>query len=106
MKSSFILVRRSSLGFGSHDGSQIENQRVSLTAGTQRPPPDSPFRKFDVKCLKCGSYRLSLRSEFDDEAGELRLVLGSAHCRVEEVLRVRQGLGVWVVKPWEFDCCR
>ena len=40
-----------------------------------RTPTESPFRCFDVKCLKCGSYRLSLTTEFDEEAGELRLVL-------------------------------
>lgn len=37
-----------------------------------RTPRDSPFRCFDMKCLKCGAYRLILTSDFDDEAGELR----------------------------------
>jgi len=54
----------------------------------RRTPPDSPFRKFDVKCLKCGSYRLSVSSEFDGELGELGLILCCSRCRVSEVLRV------------------
>ena len=40
-----------------------------------RTPRESPFRCFDVKCLKCGSYRLLLTSDFDDNAGELRVTL-------------------------------
>lgn len=35
-----------------------------------RTPPESPFRRFDVKCLKCGSYRLALTSGFDETTGE------------------------------------
>jgi hypothetical protein len=53
-----------------------------------RTPIESPFRAFDVKCLKCGSYRLKLASEFDEEVGELRLVLSCSRCRISEVLRV------------------
>ena len=53
-----------------------------------RTPPDSPFRRFTVKCLKCGSYRLSLASEFDDEAGELRVTLSCSRCRQSEILTV------------------
>ncbi len=54
-----------------------------------RPPPESPFRRFDVKCLKCGSYRLALTSDFDEDAGEHRLLLACSRCRVSEVLKVR-----------------
>lgn len=54
----------------------------------KRTPPESPFRCFDVRCLKCQSYLLRLVSEFDDEAGEMRLVLVCLQCRESEVLRV------------------
>jgi len=54
-----------------------------------RTPPESPFRLFDVKCLKCSSYRLCLTSDFDDEAGVLRLTLTCSRCRQCEVLKVR-----------------
>jgi hypothetical protein len=42
-----------------------------------QPPktlPDSPFRKFDVKCLACGSYQLRLVAQMDEEAGEMAVV--------------------------------
>ena len=54
-----------------------------------RTPPESPFRLFNVKCLKCGSYHLCLASDFDDEAGELRLTLTCSRCRQCEMLKVR-----------------
>jgi hypothetical protein len=53
-----------------------------------RTPQDSPFRKFDVKCLKCGSYGLGVSSEFHEGAGELRVILSCPGCREREVLRV------------------
>lgn len=54
-----------------------------------RTPPESPFRRFDVKCLKCGSYRLTLTCEFDEDAGELRVSLVCTRCRQREILKVR-----------------
>jgi len=54
-----------------------------------RTPPECPFRLFDVKCLKCGSYRLFLASSFDETAGELRMTLACPRCRQCEVLKVR-----------------
>jgi hypothetical protein len=54
-----------------------------------RTPPDSPFRRFVVKCLKCDSHRLTLTSDFDDEAGELRVTLICSRCRQREVLKLR-----------------
>ena len=47
-------------------------------------PAVSPFRKFDVKCLKCGSYQLRLATEFDEDAGEVRLVLLCGRCKQQE----------------------
>jgi len=52
-------------------------------------PADSPFRGFDVKCLKCHSYRLRLVSEFDDDSGELRIILTCTRCRQRETMPVR-----------------
>ena len=49
-----------------------------------RTPPESPFRKFDAKCLKCGSHQLRLVTEFDEDAGEVRLVLVCVKCRQQE----------------------
>lgn len=54
-----------------------------------RTPRESPFRCFDVKCLKCSSYRLRLTSDFDEDAAELRLTLTCTRCRQQEVLKVR-----------------
>lgn len=52
-------------------------------------PRDSPFRCFDVKCLKCGSYRLALTSGFDETTGDQRLLLTCSGCRQSEILKVR-----------------
>jgi len=52
-----------------------------------RTPPDSPFRRFDVKCLKCQSYRLKLVADFDESAGELRVTLVCTRCRQREEMR-------------------
>jgi hypothetical protein len=54
-----------------------------------RTPRDRPFRCFDVKCLKCGSYRLCRTSDFDDDAGELRVTMTCSRCRQREVLKLR-----------------
>jgi hypothetical protein len=54
-----------------------------------RTPPESPFRLFIVRCLKCDSYRLALAAEFDDEAGEPRVVLTCTCCRQREILKLR-----------------
>ena len=53
-----------------------------------RTPTESPFRRFDVKCLKCGSYRLALNSGFDETTGEQSLLLTCSRCRQCEVLKV------------------
>jgi hypothetical protein len=53
-----------------------------------RTPPESPFRRFDVKCLKCGSYRLCLASAFDESAGELRVSLTCTRCRQVEGMKI------------------
>ena len=33
-------------------------------------PADSPFRRFNMSCLKCGSFKLRVISEYDSESGE------------------------------------
>jgi len=55
----------------------------------RQTPPDSPFRQFDVKCLKCSSYRLRLVSEFDEQSGGLLFVLFCTRCRNREALPIR-----------------
>lgn len=49
-------------------------------------PDESPFRQFDVTCLKCNSYQLRLISEYNEEAGELSLILFCTRCRQREIL--------------------
>jgi hypothetical protein len=51
-------------------------------------PSASPFRKFDVKCLVCGSYQLRLVAQMDEEAGEMAVVLVCNHCPQREILPV------------------
>jgi hypothetical protein len=51
--------------------------------------PDSPFRRFNVSCLKCGNIKLRLVSEFDSDAGEAKVFLFCPSCRQNEQLPVR-----------------
>lgn len=52
-------------------------------------PADSPFRQFDVSCLKCGSYDLRLAAQMDEEAGDMALLLICNKCRQLEIVPVR-----------------
>ena len=52
-------------------------------------PADSPFRRFTVSCLKCGSYKLRVISEYDSESGEGQVYLFCPQCRAREQLPVR-----------------
>ena len=52
-------------------------------------PGDSPFRKFTVQCLNCGSYKLRLESHFDSDAGELAVELFCTCCRQRERLPLK-----------------
>jgi hypothetical protein len=51
-------------------------------------PAESPFRKFAVKCLACGSYQLRLVAQMDEEAGEMAVVLVCNRCPQREILPV------------------
>ena len=52
-------------------------------------PEDSPFRRFKVSCLHCGSFRLQLKSQYDEQSGEMALVLFCPQCRQQEILPAR-----------------
>ena len=52
-------------------------------------PADSPFRRFTVSCLKCGSFKLKVIGEFHSDAGELKVFLFCPLCREREQLPVR-----------------
>ncbi len=43
-------------------------------------PECSPFRCFKVSCVKCGSFRVRLKSQYDEETGEVALVLFCTFC--------------------------
>ena len=54
--------------------------------GSDQPPKtpaDSPFRRFTVSCLKCGSYKLRVVGEFDSDAGDTKVFLFCPAYRVE-----------------------
>jgi hypothetical protein len=51
-------------------------------------PPDSPFRRFVVHCLKCGSYRLRVIGEPCEETGETNVYLYCPACHAREKLPV------------------
>jgi hypothetical protein len=55
----------------------------------RQSPAGSPFRQFDVTCLKCGSYDLRLAAQMDEEAGEVAVVMVCNKCRQREILPVK-----------------
>ena len=57
----------------------------------KQTPPASPFRAFDVHCLRCGSYELRMHAEFDEAEGEMRVWLICAKCRQQEMVRQTPG---------------
>jgi hypothetical protein len=54
----------------------------------RQTPAESAFRKFNVSCVKCGSFRLRLLSQFDEEAGKLVIVLTCPRCREQEIFPI------------------
>ncbi len=50
-------------------------------------PPESPFRQFEVRCLRCGSYQLRMLAEYDEDEGALVTRLACSRCRNAEVLK-------------------
>ena len=52
-------------------------------------PRESPFRKFTVRCLACGSYQLRLVAQFDEAAGEMAVLLVCSKCPQRETVPVR-----------------
>jgi hypothetical protein len=52
-----------------------------------RTPAESPFRRFKVSCLACRSYRTRLEAQFDEETGEMTLLLICLRCRQWEKLK-------------------
>jgi hypothetical protein len=52
-------------------------------------PADSPFRHFIVHCLKCGSFKLRVMAEHDEDSGEMKVYLFCPRCRAGEQLPER-----------------
>jgi hypothetical protein len=50
---------------------------------------NSPFRSFVVHCNKCGSFKLIVISEFDEESGQAAIFLFCPYCREREKMPVR-----------------
>jgi hypothetical protein len=49
-------------------------------------PKDSPFRRFTVSCLKCGSFKLRAITFQDHESGETKMFLTCTRCRERELI--------------------
>jgi len=49
---------------------------------------DSPFGRFTVSCLKCGSVKLRIIGGLDSDAGELKVFLFCPKCREREHLPI------------------
>jgi len=55
----------------------------------RQTPRESPFRKFDVKCLNCGLYQLRLVAQMVEKAVEMALLLVCNKCRQRGILPVK-----------------
>lgn len=51
---------------------------------------DSPFRHFNVNCLKCGSVKLRVIAEHAEDDADVKVYLFCPGCRSRELLPVRQ----------------
>jgi hypothetical protein len=54
----------------------------------RRAQPDSPFRQFDMKCLKCGSYKMTITVHHDPESGDTFVQFLCTSCRQQEKIAV------------------
>jgi hypothetical protein len=54
----------------------------------RRAQPDSPFLCFDVKCLKCGSYKMTITAHHDPESGDTLVRFFCTSCRQQEKIAV------------------
>ncbi len=54
----------------------------------RQTPAESPFRNFDVKCLRCESYRLKFAVQYDESEGAEILILLCQQCRQAEKVAV------------------
>jgi len=55
----------------------------------KRTHPDSPFRNFVVKCLRCESVKLNVAIEFDESEGSPVVIIQCCKCRQIEKIIVR-----------------
>ena len=70
----------------------MNSARWFIRREDDEPPrtlPESPFRRFDAKCLKCGSYDLRITGAYDEGVGEARLVVLCGRCRQVEHIPLR-----------------
>ncbi len=49
---------------------------------------DNPFMLFGVYCLKCKSRKLKVRSEHDDDTGEIKVYLFCSSCLRSERMSI------------------
>jgi hypothetical protein len=68
---------------------KVNSARYFMRREDYQPPKtnaDSPFRRFNVSCLKCNGIKLRVICEYDGEAGEMKVYLFCPKCREREML--------------------
>jgi hypothetical protein len=55
----------------------------------RRTPKESPFRCFEVKCLKCDRYKMTVTAHYDEQSGEPFIVFFCTRCRQQEKIDVK-----------------
>ena len=52
-----------------------------------KPHPDCLFKLFEIKCLSCGSFKLTLAAHYDD--GDSFIMLRCKSCRQQETFNIK-----------------
>ena len=55
----------------------------------RQTPKESPSRCFDVQCLKCDCYKMTVTAHDDEQFGESFIVFFCTRCRQQEKIDVK-----------------
>jgi hypothetical protein len=65
---------------------QHNNYAFGRAPERRPPPPDSPWKMFEIRCKGCQSYRLKVMVEAGEESAEVAVYLFCTKCQVRERL--------------------
>ena len=77
-----------SLSYGLCQSAHVHHNNYAFGRAPERrpPPPDSPWKLFEIRCKGCQSYRLKLIVEAGEESGDVAVYLYCNGCKARERL--------------------